>query len=87
MHLLEDVNGRRKISYGAEYFACKFAMNLLYNKSVERDVNCINKQYRFIVWQASDFNLLGLLAYVDIEIQFSGCKNCHMKRQKVFFSI
>jgi hypothetical protein len=44
MHLLENVNGRRKISYGAEYFACKFAMNLLYNRSGEKDVNCIEQE-------------------------------------------
>ena len=43
MNLVGNVNGGRKISYRAEYFACKFAMNLLYNKSVERDVNCIKQ--------------------------------------------
>ena len=44
MNLLGNVNGGRKMSYRAEYFACKFSMNLLYNKSVERDVNCIEQE-------------------------------------------
>ena len=43
MNLVGNVNGGRKISYRVEYFACKFAMNLLYNMSVERDVNCIKQ--------------------------------------------